>query len=394
MPISLIGEFAVMLQRFWRSGLAAVLAGVSLSAAFAAIGFIAALGREQFLGIHLNNWSAETLSLLAGRCAADSLFMSLDFASRHPVIMTICALLVAAALILPRHSKIPKWVPPAVESSLAAAMTITLFILILRYEVPTIQLRGWLIAPNLESPIDKAICDLSPHREGCAKVGSTAAAPGVTKVGTISRRNGDLKNVDDPGVLLLESSSTHAGDLLKDYHFTNPLKPAEALKRLYDRYAFVAMISFLSLFFLSFFTWRTELQVWCDVLTVTRSALVLVSALSTLMIPYVYGKLVDPALFPNAYLQFLQDRPTVTSNQGQQVAGGPPFGEGGSFPVVGQTDTTISVLSIELGTGVTKLIEIPRAKIFSINYTADVDVLAKISECRKGKGDQCQPRPQ
>src|ERR1039457_5008247 len=120
------GGSGVMSNSFWRSGLTAVLAGVSLTAAFAATGFIAALGREQFLGIHLSNWSAETLSLLAGRCAADSFFIVLDFVSGHPVSVAICAFLVAAALVSSRHSKFPRWMPAAVESVLTVAMTIFL----------------------------------------------------------------------------------------------------------------------------------------------------------------------------------------------------------------------------------------------------------------------------
>jgi hypothetical protein len=382
-----------MSNSFWRSGLTAVLAGVSLSAAFAATGFIAALGREQFLGIHLSDWSAETLSLLAGRCAADSFFMVLNYVSVHPKMVAIGALLVAAALVCSRHGRLPRWLPAAVESVLAAAMAIFLLYAIVYFEAPTVKLRGWVIASDLQSPIDKAICDLSPHRETCARAGSKAAAPGVTKMGSNSGANQDLTKVDDPGILLLESSSAQAGKLLEDYNFTNHLEPGEALRQLYGEYASLVAVSLLSLLFLSFFAMRTELPVWSDVLTVMRAALVIVSAVSTLMIPYVYGKLVDPALFPNAFMQYLEDRPKALSNLGQTIPGGDPFEKGGSFPVVSQTDKSLSVLSIERGTGVTKLIEIPREKIVSINYTADVDVLAKISECRKGEGDQCQPEP-
>jgi hypothetical protein len=317
--------------------------------------------------------------------------MVLNYVFGHPAIATVCALL-AAALAFLRHRKFPRWLPAAAESGVALAMTIFLLYTIVHFEAPTVQLRGWLIASDLESPLDKAICDLSPSRDGCAKPGSKAAAPGVTRVGSYARADQDLDltNVDNPGILLLESSSTQAGLLLKDYHFTNPLQPEAALKLLYDKYACLVVASLLSLLFLSFLTRPAELPVWSDVLTVTRTALVIVSAVSSLMIPYVYGKLVDPALLPNAFLQFLQDRPTVMSNLGQEVVGGDPFEQGGSFPVVSQTDKSLSVLSIQRGTGITKLIEIPREKIVSIDYAADVDVLAKISECQKGEVGQCQ----
>jgi hypothetical protein len=168
------------------------------------------------------------------------------------------------------------------------------------------------------------------------------------------------------------------------------LKPQEAVTKLYDRYASLVSINLLSLLFLGLHLKCHESGLWSDALSATRGALVAVSAISTAMIPYVYGKLVDPALFPNAFLQYLEDNPAVMNNQGKKIPGGSPLETGGAFPVISQSDKSVLVLSIKRGSGVTALIEIPRNKIISISYTADVDVLAKIAECRKGAGTQCQ----
>jgi hypothetical protein len=374
-----------------KSGLISILAGVSATAAFAATGFIAAFGREQFLGINLNDWSTQTLTLLAGRCVADSFFMVLFWALSHWVVLSVCVVLMGAGVVLLRHRKVPSWAPPVAESLVALVLLIWLLAIIVRFEGPTILLRGWVIAPDFETPLNRAICELSPTKE-CKKLSSKAAAAGVTGLGNYF----DTKSSDSPGVLLLESSSVEASNLLGSKGFRKH-QPEQAQKLLYNKYAAAVTLSALALLYVAISGKYPEAGRWSDILFVLRAGVIVASIISAVMLPYVYGKIVDPALFPNAFLQYTESRPSGVTENGDKVTGGDPVVDAGGFPVVSQTDTSIFILWVQGASGSgslaghTKIIEVPRDKIIAINYSANIDAIAKISECQMGEqGADCQ----
>ncbi len=399
---------------FLKSGLITLLAGVSATAAFAATGFIAAFGREQFLGVNLSDWSAQTLTLLAGRCAADSFFLLLNLSARHWFIVSAFVLLVGASAVVLRQVKLPALAAPAAECVLAVPLLVWLLMVIGNFEGPTIPLRGWILAPQWESPVREALNQLhlravdlkaaktntaaqadqaggaNPATEAspaASVLGAAAgentpaqhstAAPGVTRLGDYYYADRD----DTPGVLLLEASSEAVGKLLSEYHY--PLyKPSMARNLLYSQYGKAVAACLLAMLYILFSSQCPESKVWSDLLTVLRTGVVVASGVSTVMLPYVYGKLVDSTLFPNAIVTYLQP-PT-------DAPGGTATLVSGEYPVISQTGTALSLLWVQRGGGHTRIIQVPVDKVVSLEFVAEVDALAKISRCISNPGNECQ----
>lgn len=372
---------------FLRSGLITLLAGISATAAFAATGFISEFGREQLLGINLTDWSTQTLVLLAGRCAADSFFLLLSFMARHAILLSFLVVLVASTVILLRHRKFPDWVAPAAECALAVPLSIWCLLIIVTFEGPTIPLRGWIISPDDHMPLSTAISELHPKNALRANPGPDGSvqslAPGSSGAHGASRLS-DFSYTTQPdaaGVLLLQSASDELGKRLATIGF--PYHPHfKARAMLYGRYAAAVAGCLLALLYVLISYQCPASKLWGDLLTVLRCLVLVFSGIATLLLPYVYGKLVDSTLFPNAYVTYEQP-PT------DGVAGKPTL-VSGEYPVIGHSDSSISLLWVQAHGGRTQIIEVPTSKVISLEYVADVDVLAKISKCTVNPETECQ----
>lgn len=364
-------------EPFLKSGLITLFASLSVTTAFAATGFIAAVGREQFLGFNVTDWSAQTLTILASRCAVDSFFGVLNLAAIHWELLVLCIVLIAAGAILLRRRQFPLWVAPAAECAVAVPLLIWVLVVVVTFEAPTVPMRGWIVASSFESPLDLAISQMhlqaapGPHKP------SRAASPSVSTIENYL----STKNIDTPGILLLESSSDYAGQLLSTRAFTHHSQMA-ANKLLDAGYAKAIVACALALLYVVLTRKFPKSRIWTDVLVVLRTAIIIASSIGTVLIPYTYGKVIDPALFPDAYISYTEPRPNFVDPDLRPWKGGDPMMHGGEFPLISQTDRSIFLLWVQLGAGYTKLIEVPRDRIVSINLVGDVDALAKISECK------------
>jgi hypothetical protein len=373
---------------FLRSGLITLLAGISITAAFAATGFIAAFGREQLLGVSLSDWSVQTLTILAGRCAADSFFLVLNIVVRHWVMVTLAFAIVGAAIVVLRHRTLPGWVAPAAECVLAIPLLVWVITVIVKFEAPTVALRGWVLASDQETPLSTAVRQLHPRPSVVAKsttdyiraaAASSSDAPGVTRLLDYYF----LNQKDTPGVLLLESSSDRVALDLKSIGFRYRNRD-QARNQLLATYARAVLVCGLALLYVLLSAQCPESKFWSDLLIVLRTALIVTSAVAAVLVPYVYGKVVDATLFPNAHIAYLVPS-TVSADQKPDVVSS-------EYPVLSQTDKAVSLLSISRGGGYTKIIEVPREKILRLDFNSEVDALAKISACVANSTEQgeCQ----
>ncbi|HWG22250.1 MAG TPA: hypothetical protein VG225_17125 [Terracidiphilus sp.] len=429
---------------FLKSGIITLLAGLSLTAAFAATGFIAAFAREQFLGINLSDWSTQSLTVLAGRCLADSFFLVLNLAARHWVILTIVIVLIAAGVVTLRHRTFPLWVAPAAECVLAVPLLIWLLVALITFEAPTVPLRGWIVAATSD-PLRAALEQLHlrgvtaaataepppapapepaaapppqtqsapnpqarPRRQGGRQnqaapqdqgtpqdqpaatdqaapsampestPGSAAAmSPGVTQLSDYYFSG----QSDGPGVLLLESSSNQLAKQLAAAHFPYHNRN-QAKNLLFSGYASAVAACLIAMLYLLLLPECPESKVWSDLLTVLRAAVIVASAVTTVLLPYVYGKVVDSALFPNCHIVYLE--PSTDKPNGDATI------KKGEYPVVSRNDKSVSLLWVQKHRGFTRIIEVPRDKILSLTFVADVDALAKVSDCIAKAGAECQ----
>jgi len=361
---------------FLKSGLITLLAGISITAAFAATGFIAAFGREQLLGVTVSDWSVQTLTILAGRCAADSFFLVLNLVVRHWVLLIIVVTLLGAATAVIRHRLLRGWISPAAECLLAVPLLIWLVIVIVKFEAPTVALRGWILASEQATPLSTAVRQLHPRVSVVAKsstdyirgAASAANAPGVTRLQDYYF----LNQRDTPGVLLLEASSDRVSRDLQAIGFKYRTRD-RARNQLLSTYARAVLACILALLYILVSAQCPESKVWSDVLTALRTAVIVTSTVATILVPYVYGKVVDATLFQDAHVTYLVPS-TVSTDQKDAVVSS-------EYPVVSQSDKAVSLLFISHGGGYTKIIEVPREKILRMDLGAEVDALAKISAC-------------
>jgi len=372
---------------FLKSGLITLLAGISITAAFAATGFIAAFGREQLLGVTVSDWSVQTLTILAGRCAADSFFLVLNVVVRHWFLSSFAFAVVGTAAVVLRHRVLPAWVSPAAECALAIPLLIWLLTVIVRFEAPTVALQGWILAAQQETPLSTAVRQLHPRAAVVAKsktdyiraAASAANAPGVTRLQDYYF----LNQKDTPGVLLLEASSDLVAQQLKTIGFTYRT-PDRARNLLFSWYARSVLACVLALLYVLLSAQCPESKFWSDLLTLLRTAVIVTSTVATVLLPYVYGKIFDATLFQDAHITYLAPS-TVSTDQKDVLVSG-------EYPIVSRTDKAVSLLWISHGGGYTKITEVPREKIVRMDLGSQVDALSKISACVSNSTEQgeCQ----
>jgi hypothetical protein len=381
------GENTVVLsESSLKTALKTLIAGISVTAFFATTGFIAAFGREQFLGINLSDWSVQTLTIFAGRFAADSFFLVLNLAARHWFILGLGLVLTGVAIFLIRHMKTPAYCAPAAESLLALPILVWLLFSIGNFEAATIPLRGWILSPNDETPLSNAVRQLHPKVSVAPQsssqyvqtaISTSAVSPGVTKLEDYYFSS----QLESPGVLLLEASSDDVGKQLNAIGF-NANTRKEARNSLYSRYSSAVAACILALIYVLLSKQGPELKYWGDLLFVLRTSVIAALLIAALLLPYTYGKVIDSTLFPDSYITYLQPSTDSIDGKAELVSG--------EYPIVSKTDTSIFLLWIQGGGGHTEVIEVPIQKIVQLDLQADVDVLAKISTCIANPGKECQ----
>ena len=358
---------------FLRSGLITLLAGLSVTAAFAGTGFIVALGREQLLGFHLDDWTTQTLTLLAGRCAADSFLMFLDLIAAHPWISGIVLVGIGAGEVVLSHLRLPQWAKPAAQCAAGLILLAALVNVVVTFETQTITMRGWLLpSDNASRSIDLftfAIrCQLFTE---CTSQSNNSALPGNSPVVTHLLQRRSYVASDNPAVLLLQTASPMVGEKLTS-QLSKTYNPRDARALLNGKYEQAVGVCILSLLFVILVRERFEAKVWSEVILVVRTAVVLLSGAATVMLPYVYGKTFDATLFPVADVSFEQP-PVIDSVQAQIV--------NGQYPLLSRNDKKVDFLWIAQSQGATRIVEVPVERIHSLQIISNFDAMQLIADC-------------
>jgi hypothetical protein len=256
-----------------------------------------------------------------------------------------------------------------------------------KFEAPTVALRGWVLASDQETPLSTAVRQLHPRPSVVAKsstdyiraAASSSDAPGVTRLQDYYF----LDQKDTPGVLLLESSSDRVAQDLKSIGFTYRNRD-RARNQLLATYARAVLVCGLALLYVVLSAQCPQSKLWSDLLAVLRTAVIVTSAVAAVLVPYVYGKVVDATLFPDAHITYLAPSTVSTDQKDEMVSS--------EYPVLSQTDKAVSLLFVSRGGGYTKIIEVPREKILRLDFGSEVDALAKISACVANSTEQgeCQ----
>ncbi len=400
-----------MMEGSMKSALRTLVGSISATAVFAATGFIAAFAREQFLGINLRDWSIQSLTILAGKFAADTFFLILNLAASGWWVLCPGLVLASVAVFFLRHRKTPAYFAPAAECLLAAPILVWLLLSIVRFEAPIIPLHGWILAPSGESPLSTAIRQLHPKAAKApgysrkyvqTAISTTAASPGAVTLENYYFSG----HTDNPGMLLLEASSDDVGTQLNTIGFAFN-KKAAARNSLQSAYAGVAAACLLAFMYIVLSQQvrgaKSRTSGTCpapdaapqqphqglieryssDLLFVLRALVIASLAIAAVLLPFSYGKVIDSTLFPDSSITYIQ--PSTDTVDGKATL------RSGEFPLLGQTDASIFLLWIQSGEGQTQIIEVPKEKIVALSLHANVDVLEKISNCITQKQDvECQ----
>lgn len=335
------------------------LTAISLAGVLAGTGFIARFSREQFLGISLGDWSVQNLGLLAGRCGIDSLLLPLAFLLHNWVVVLSCVAvpLISAAIVTVFHER------PRVETALRACGLLTLFaalfMVLLRYEAPTIQLHDWITggSPTAadsgfgavpSSPTFRLIDSYIEQRyDDLCKLLIASKLP------TFDPKTGTLP--DGTRVAALSCSGT---------------SPVDASDQIQAQYSICILVCLGSWVYLAVLgnpdrsalsgriLYRAEL--------VVLGPLVLVSV----FIPYMYGKLISSTEFPVADISYREPPRNSKLDKISSV----------EVPLIAAGDKDISVLSIDAG--VAKVVQIPRDHLFYLHIYSKMDILRTLLEQR------------
>jgi hypothetical protein len=338
------------------------LTAISLAGVLAGAGFIARFSQEQFLGISLGDWSVQDLSLLAGRCGIDSMLLPVAFLLRHIVVLALCvAVFLISAVLVARFGERPK-----VEMAFRACGLVALFsatcAVLLRYEAPTIQLHDWLTigTPSLEtipgSPTFKLIVGPNSY--------INARYSYVSKLLIASK----LPRLDPIAAELPISGGNAKVPIL----FGFGTKPADAGDYIQAQYSIAILVCLGSWIYLSITpgperSTLSERILYCGELVVL-GLLVVVSVL----IPYMYGKLISSTEFPVVDISYKEPAPNSNSDADKVWSD--------EVPLIATTDKDVSVLSIQHG--IAKVIHIPRDRLLYLHVYGKKDVLEELLEQR------------
>jgi hypothetical protein len=310
---------------------------------FAAVGYTASAAHQHFLGINVEVNSLTQLTFTAAAFWFDSIMTVLQQAETH-WIATLAMVLCFAALWWPHlaFSRSGKRLHLASEVGIAGLLMVIGVGILVWCELPTIQLRDVMIT---------GLC----------------AQPGVGKDTMLNGRTKQLWSliVVSRGIRL-NCSSDSPVSVSKD----RGEEGDRADGSLKDTYAltFLAAVAGWLLVYL-----RSE-RPWARWVRPFRIIGIVALAVNTCMIPYMYGKLISPITMPRVHvrLQDKVDAAAMPKNGQPATSRAPQYLEGANL-LVAENDR--SVILLNFSSGISQVLEIPRAEIKSIGVMLTVDAL-------------------
>jgi hypothetical protein len=320
---------------------------LTLASLLVAVGFISRISREQFLGMPPGQWDVSSLSLSAGRCLVDSLLIPIGFLSGHPYSTAAGA---SALLCFPLAGWALRGRRSALEwfrFGLLGAVGLSLALVLLRYELPTVPLTNWLIAGPPELP-----CQISTPPTGNTlqllflRKTANGCATRTAQVLVASKLDYDFDN-SVVGVL---------------YQFEmTPDQARDAVNRYYSVAVLICLLGWL--WFLLSLPLR-RLTVGDQFFSLLSTVVFMLLVLATGFVPYMYGKLIQSTVFPEAEVSFREAAPNSTQ---EKVTSD-------DFAVVSKGDKSLSLVAAK--PGVFRIVEVPLERVLYIHVYGTIDPFA------------------
>jgi hypothetical protein len=266
-------------------GASAWLGALKLTAFLAVAGFIGKLALQQFLGIELSHWTAPDLSHFAGRWAMDTMNLVMEQILSHPFLFGIPVLLLLVPPILsfylPRTHAALRF---TTYLSVGVAAAGLLFVL-LWCEMPAADMNSWptqSLSVQLDPPGN------GPHR---ARVSDLKVILLVSKMDGVAKQYGTTCPVSVPRTLKPHLNAKYPVQVAQDY-----------LNGLYAWSVIFCIAGWLILYL------RAPVEEAKLIDEIFRGirifACVLLLPLASLMIPYMYGKMIYPTTYPVVTLKY------------------------------------------------------------------------------------------
>ena len=266
-------------------GASAWLGALKLTAFLAVAGFIGKLALQQFLGIELSHWTAPDLSHFAGRWAMDTMNQVMEQILGHPFLFGIPVLLLLVppllSFYLPRTHAALRF---TTYLSVGVAAAGLLFVL-LWCEMPAADMNGW---PTQSLSVQLDPPGSGPHR---ARVSDLKAILLVSKMDGVAKQYGTNCPISVPQTLKPHLNAKYPVQAAQDY-----------LNGLYAWSVIFCIAGWLILYLRAPVD---EAALIDEILKGIRIfACVLLLPLASLMIPYMYGKMIYPTTYPVVTLNY------------------------------------------------------------------------------------------
>lgn len=337
-------------------------AALQLAAVLATVGFVARFAREQLLGISLGDWTAQDLSQFAGRFALDTVLLIFRWITEHSFLHSVVLIL----LLIPGFFSLycePNHVAARITRLATTVLSggCLLFVLV-SYEIPATALNGWLatsLSRDLESTAQtsKPAANASPAAD-TAPVSLMARGQDQLQLNFFLSKSDNilLKCAATPGFQL----PGRLAALQKDGQPTFPQLADTARGTLRFQYVactLLALVVGLTFYLQPPYKPTGRLDHVADILRFLIAYLLL--PLATLLVPYMYGKLVDSTVFFTADVQFEKGMPDPIP---------------ATKFVVQRSDKEVSLLYF-VGGGLPHVDFYPRDKIYHFGVYQQQDVL-------------------
>jgi hypothetical protein len=266
-------------------GASAWLGALKLTAFLAVAGFIGKLALQQFLGIELSHWTAPDLSHFAGRWAMDTMNQVMEQILGHPFLFGIPVLLLLVppllSFYLPRTHAALRF---TTYLSVGVAAAGLLFVL-LWCEMPAADMNGW---PTQSLSVQLDPPGSGPHR---ARVSDLKAILLVSKMDGVAKQYGTNCPISVPQTLKPHLNAKYPVQAAQDY-----------LNGLYAWSVIFCIAGWLILYLRAPVD---EAAIIDEIFKGIRIfACVLLLPLASLMIPYMYGKMIYPTTYPVVTLNY------------------------------------------------------------------------------------------
>ena len=279
------------------------MAALHIAAVLVLTGFIVKLAQEQFIGISLVEWGPADLSTLSGRWLVDSVLLSSQWAlqnSGYAILLLVVTLGVVSALLQLR--RLPSSLVLA-RASTISLICISLLTLLFKVYIPVMSLGGWLTTSlqdrfspppgSTESRIGGRVSLSADYFAGRAKeLDRTVFLSRASKVDSACiSRSGSV----------LPASIIHAADGAKGDWISVARIARSRLEGMYSTSFLICIACWIMIL--------TQPRPSSDsvsefVVTIGWETVTFVLLpMSTLLIPYTYGKLIGPTVFPHADVQ-------------------------------------------------------------------------------------------